>query len=88
MATIKDVAIMANVSPSTVSRVIKGNTRISKETTQKVHDCMRALNYVPNQMARSLVTKRSKTIGIIQKVVVIQLNRTHFTRCTNRYTSL
>lgn len=67
MATIKDVAIMANVSPSTVSRVIKGNTRISKETTQKVHDCMRALNYVPNQMARSLVTKRSKTIGIIQK---------------------
>ena len=78
MTTIKDVAIMANVSPSTVSRVIKGNTRISKETTQKVHDCMRALNYVPNQMARSLVTKRSKTIGIIQKVVVIQLNRTHF----------
>lgn len=67
MSTIKDVAALANVSPSTVSRVIKKNPRISKETTQKVLDCMKQLNYVPNQAARSLVTKRSKTIGIIQK---------------------
>ena len=67
MPTIKDVAALANVSPSTVSRVIKGNSRISNSTAERVRDCMKQLNYYPNQMARTLVTKRSKTIGIIQK---------------------
>lgn len=45
MVTIKDVALKAGVSPSTVSRVIKGNKRISEATISKVKKVMEELNY-------------------------------------------
>ncbi|MDG0842507.1 LacI family DNA-binding transcriptional regulator [Staphylococcus equorum] len=67
MVTIKDVAQAANVAPSTVSRVISGNNRISDTTRVKVLSVMKELGYQPNHAARTLVTKQSKTIGIIQK---------------------
>ena len=53
-ATIKDVAKAADVSPSTVSRVISGSSRISKETTRRVKNEMKNLGYHPNAIARSL----------------------------------
>ncbi|MDU0965233.1 MULTISPECIES: LacI family DNA-binding transcriptional regulator [Staphylococcus] len=65
--TIKDVARYANVSPSTVSRVIKGNKKISLATIQKVQTAMDELNYFPNQAARTLITKKTNTIGLIFK---------------------
>ncbi len=65
MATIKDVARAAGVSPSTVSRVLAGSPRISAETHKKVRDAMRKLNYYPNAIARSLVRKATHTIGLI-----------------------
>lgn len=64
-ATIKDVAKAADVSPSTVSRVISGSSRISKETTRRVKNEMKNLGYHPNAIARSLASKRSNTLGII-----------------------
>lgn len=67
MVTIKDIANAANVSPSTVSRVISGNSRISVATQEKVKKIMADFNYQPNHAARTLITKKSKTIGIIQK---------------------
>ncbi|KRG10235.1 LacI family DNA-binding transcriptional regulator [Staphylococcus sp. NAM3COL9] len=67
MVTIKDVAKAANVSPSTVSRVISGNNRISDTTRVKVLSVMKELDYQPNHAARTLVTKQSNTVGIIQK---------------------
>ncbi|MGJ7587981.1 LacI family DNA-binding transcriptional regulator [Staphylococcus shinii] len=67
MVTIKDIAQAANVSASTVSRVVSGNPKISKHTREKVKDTMKSLNYLPNQAARTLATKHSNTIGIIQK---------------------
>lgn len=63
MATIKDVARLASVSPSTVSRVIAGSNRISQETKMRVERAMKELNYVPNAIARSLARSRSRTIG-------------------------
>lgn len=65
MITIKDVAKKAGVSPSTVSRVISGSTRISKSTTAKVKQIMDDLGYHPNIMAKSLVSKTTNTLGII-----------------------
>ncbi|MGH4049780.1 MAG: LacI family DNA-binding transcriptional regulator [Clostridium sp.] len=63
--TIKDVARLANVSPSTVSRVIADNPRISDETKQRVYTIMKEINYHPNAIARSLVNKATKTLGLI-----------------------
>lgn len=63
--TIKDVAKKAGVSPSTVSRVISGSQRISKETSSHVRECMEELGYFPNAIARSLANKSTNTIGLI-----------------------
>ncbi|MCB2360061.1 LacI family DNA-binding transcriptional regulator [Clostridium estertheticum] len=63
--TIKDVAKLANVSPSTVSRVLADNPRISDETKQRVYKAMKEMDYHPNAIARSLVSKTTKTIGLI-----------------------
>lgn len=64
-ATIKDVAKVAGVSISTVSRVINDSKPVSSEARQKVLDAIEELGYKPNEVARTLVTKRSYLIGII-----------------------
>ena len=63
--TIKDVAKVARVSPSTVSRVIADNPRISEETKKRVREAMIELGYHPNFQARSLAVKSTQSIGII-----------------------
>lgn len=63
--TIKDVAKLANVNPSTVSRVISNNPRISEKTKKTVRKAMEDLGYHPNLNARSLVSQSTKAIGII-----------------------
>lgn len=63
--TIKDVAKKADVSPSTVSRVISDNPNISQATKDRVRAIMNKLNYHPNAIARSLVTKQTNTIGLV-----------------------
>ena len=64
-ATIKDVAKKAGVSISTVSRVINDSKPVSSEVKQRVLDVVKELNYKPNEIARTLVTKRSYLIGVI-----------------------
>jgi DNA-binding LacI/PurR family transcriptional regulator len=63
--TIKDVAALAGVSPSTVSRTCKDNPSISRETKEKVRKAMMTLGYEPNFQASNLASQNSKTIGII-----------------------
>ncbi|WP_040951953.1 LacI family DNA-binding transcriptional regulator [Gorillibacterium massiliense] len=63
--TIKDVAKIAGVSPSTVSRVISNHPRISKETSKKIRAIMEEMGYHPNLMAKSLVSKTTNSICII-----------------------
>jgi DNA-binding LacI/PurR family transcriptional regulator len=65
VVTIKDVAREANVAPSTVSRVIANNPRISEQTKRRVKEVMEQLGYYPNLQARSLVAKSTQTIGVI-----------------------
>ncbi|MBD1380590.1 LacI family DNA-binding transcriptional regulator [Metabacillus arenae] len=65
MATIKDVAKRAKVAPSTVSRVIANNPRISEKTKQRVREAMQELCYHPNFIARSLANKSTQTIGVV-----------------------
>lgn len=63
--TIKDVAKLANVNPSTVSRVIADSPLISDKTKKIVREAMENLGYHPNLNARSLVSKSTRAIGII-----------------------
>lgn len=63
--TIKEVAKEANVSTSTVSRVISDSPQISEKTKEKVREVIEKLNYKPNAIARSLANKRTKIIGVV-----------------------
>ncbi|WP_068673148.1 LacI family DNA-binding transcriptional regulator [Oceanobacillus sp. Castelsardo] len=65
--TIKDVAKQANVSPSTVSRVISDSNKISEKTKKRVRKVMEEMGYHTNLNARVLVQKSTQTIGIVMK---------------------
>ncbi len=64
--TSRDVALLAGVSQSTVSRVFSANPNLSIETRRKVMEAAKMLNYQPNAFARSLVLSRSNFIGIVK----------------------
>lgn len=55
-----DVAKLAKVSPTTVSRVINNYGYLSQKTIDKVHAAMAELNYQPNNLARSLQERKPK----------------------------
>jgi LacI family transcriptional regulator len=65
MATMKDVARRAGVSPATVSRVLNGSTTVSIDKRRAVMDWVRKLEYVPNVNAQTLVRKRAYLLGVI-----------------------
>lgn len=64
--TIKDIARLAEVSTATVSKVVNGkDQKISSATRERVMRIIEEVGYVPNRIASSMVTKRTKTIGLI-----------------------
>ena len=65
MATINDVAQLANVSNATVSHVINKTRKVNPETIEKVQWAIDQLNYQPNAMARCLKTGNSHLIGVL-----------------------
>lgn len=70
--TIKDVAKLAGVSISTVSRVMNESKPVSPEAKRKVLDAINKLGFKPNELARSLVMKKSNSIGILVKDIGIE----------------
>src|SRR6266849_1625783 len=64
-ATLADVAQVAGVSPATVSRALKDDRRISLKTREVVARAAEQLSYVPNQAARSLVMRATRTLGLL-----------------------
>jgi LacI family transcriptional regulator len=66
-ATLRDVARLAKVHPSTVSRVLNGATssRITPDTSARVRTIAAELGYRPNMMAQGLRTRRSRSVGVI-----------------------
>jgi len=64
--TIKDIAKEANVSITTVSRVINNiDEGVGKDTKEKILKIMKKLDYRPNGIARGLVTKKTNSLGLI-----------------------
>ncbi|MBL8130418.1 MAG: LacI family DNA-binding transcriptional regulator [Anaerolineae bacterium] len=65
MPTIHDVAERAGVSPITVSRVINSSGPVSEKTRARVEAAIAEMNYVPNQLAQGLRSKRIKILGLL-----------------------
>ncbi|NOH98331.1 LacI family DNA-binding transcriptional regulator [Vibrio sp. 99-70-13A1] len=65
MARIKDVAELAGVNRSTVSRIINGEGKFRADTVRKVEAAMAELDYRPSAIARSLATSSSNMIGLL-----------------------
>lgn len=63
--TIKDVARVANVSVASVSRAMNGHESVSDAVRERVTTAARELHYVPHSAARSLITRRTQTIGVL-----------------------
>lgn len=64
LATIKDVAKLANVSTATVSRVLNSNGYVNEKTKERVEKAIKELDYLPNDVARNLFKGRSKMIAL------------------------
>ncbi|WP_028783789.1 LacI family DNA-binding transcriptional regulator [Thalassobacillus devorans] len=65
MTTINDIAKMANVSRTTVSRVLNNNGYVSESARERVMKVVEETGYIPSVSAKSLRTKRSGVIGVI-----------------------
>lgn len=78
MATLKDVAKLANVDVSTASRALNNTSYVHPETKKRVLDAVKELSYTPNVLAQSLRHGKRHTIG----VVVPRLHMTAFAEIT------
>jgi LacI family transcriptional regulator len=65
MVSIKDIARIAGVSPSTISRVVNQKKYVKPEIRERVLAVVKETGYVPNNAARSMVLKRTFTVGIV-----------------------
>jgi len=65
VTTIKDVARLAGVSVTTVSRALNGHDDVNPETRRRIQEVAEQLGYSPNIAARTLVSKRSRTLGLL-----------------------
>lgn len=63
--TIKDVAIKANVTAQTVSRVIRSSGYVSEETRKKVLDTIKELNYIPSYAGKTLRTGMARSVALV-----------------------
>ena len=63
--SITDIARVAEVSPSTVSRALSDHPRISDETKERICQLAEEMGYTPSLLARSLVTQDTATIGVV-----------------------
>jgi LacI family transcriptional regulator len=75
----RDVAKLADVSTMTVSRVLKGTVFVGEEARTRVLEAVAKLEYLPNEIARSLREQRTRQIGII----VPNLHDPFFATCAN-----
>ena len=63
--TIKQIAKLAGVAPSTVSRALSTDPKTSPDTIKKISELARDLNYYPDSLAKGLREKKTRTVGII-----------------------
>jgi DNA-binding LacI/PurR family transcriptional regulator len=84
LASIKDVARLASVSPSTVSRVLSGSSRVDAATRARVEKAIAATSYRPNLLARGLRSKSGNVLGLVVPEILHETFAT-FIKCTERF---
>jgi len=67
--TIKDVARLAGVAPSTVSIVLSNKGKVSERTREKILQAVNALGYIPNGLARNLARRKTFVVGLLMAEV-------------------
>ena len=70
MASIREVARLARVAPSTVSRALNGSGYVAEETKEKIREAVDELDYVPNQWIRNLYQQKTGIIGVMAPEIV------------------
>ncbi len=68
--TIKDIARLARVSHTTVSRALNDRPRVSRKTRERIRAIAKKLNYQPNVVARSLKIRRTRTLGLVITTII------------------
>ncbi len=63
--TSNDIARRLQISQSTVSRALRGDPRVAPETRARVLRAARQMNYTPNLAARTLITRKTRTVGVV-----------------------
>jgi LacI family sucrose operon transcriptional repressor len=79
MITIKDIAAMANVSRSTVSRALNNSGYVSEDARKRIEKVVKETGYIPSQQAQSLRTKETKIIGVILPTIQTETSSKIFT---------
>ncbi len=69
MITVKEIAKMCNVSPSTVSNILNGKNNMTAETREKVLACIEETGYRPNYFAQGMRRQNNRTICIIAEEI-------------------
>ena len=62
---LKDIAVATGYSANTVSLALRGSPRIPEETRDRIQSAARSLNYFPNTIAQALVSRETRTIGLV-----------------------
>lgn len=78
MTTIKDIAKATGFSITTISRALNGYPDVNETTRKKIKEAAQQLNYTPNALARGLVQKKSKTIGLLISGITRESTKDNF----------
>ncbi len=81
--TIYDIAELAGVSPSTVSRALNGKPGVSRKNREKIQKVLEENRYIPDENARSLVMQKTHTVGILTDDLDSQHQNEALSRCQN-----
>lgn len=81
--TIYDIAELAGVSPSTVSRALNGKPGVSRKNRDRIQKVLEENRYIPDENAKSLVMQRTHTVGILTDDLGSQHQNEALSRCQN-----
>jgi len=84
LASIKDVARLAGVSVTTVSRVLSSSPRVDENTRARVERAISRIHYRPNLLAQGLRSKKGNVIGLVVPEILHETFAT-FIKCTERF---